>query len=52
MAERFADPTFEKIGKLTVEAWAVWKAYFEMEESRERQQQCQRTPQPPSMPTR
>lgn len=44
MAERFADPTFEKIGKLSVNAWAVWKAYFEMEEARTRQ--CQIPPIP------
>lgn len=45
MAERFGDPTFEKIGKLSAKAWAVWKAYFEIEEARNKQ--CQ-TPQIPT----
>ena len=31
MAERFADPLFEKVGKLTVEGWIMWMEFFNME---------------------
>ena len=31
MAERFADPLFEKIGALSVEGWIRWIEYFDME---------------------
>jgi len=40
MAERFADPLFEKVGKLTVEGWIMWMEFFNMEATPE--------PEPPT----
>ena len=32
MAERFSDPLFEKVSKLSVEGWCMWMEYFETED--------------------
>lgn len=41
MAERFSDPLFEKVGKMSVEGWVMWMEYFDMESSQEHEQETQ-----------
>jgi len=32
MAERFSDPLFEKVGRLSVKGYCIWLEYFDMED--------------------
>jgi hypothetical protein len=41
MAERFSDPLFERVGKLSVMGWVTWMEYFEMETSQDGTQEMQ-----------
>jgi hypothetical protein len=41
MAERFSDPLFERVGKLSVMGWLNCMEYFEMETSQDGTQDMQ-----------
>ena len=41
MAERFSDPLFEKVGKLSIVGYCMWMEYFDMESAPETELEMQ-----------